>query len=419
LARWYVAVVPLAALALTVLAASRTTWHAADLGIFLMLVGCGMVSAVAAPRAAYLRGTMTRDFLTVWVLPAAVLLPPVYAMVTPVPLIALTQWLVHRGIVYRRVFTAAAIGLAYGAASLTFRAIPASLAGGAIGGGAHAFTWTTAVVAAELVGWLGHHVLLLTAARLCDPTVRFADFLLARENLQTDVAQIDLGIVITLVVAVHPVLALFAVPTVPLIRRYMMHAQLLAQSRLDSKTGLLNVATWEREAEGEITRAIRTRSPLSVALIDIDHFKAVNDTHGHLAGDMALRTVTDAVREQLRDYDLIGRFGGEEFVVLLPQTHEAAALVIAERLRAHIAALSIPVSDAQPGAHVRLTVSIGVAGLDAADGGVTDLLAAADAALYHAKQTGRNKTHVAANNGLLVEMVPAARDVQETAGAQD
>ena len=127
---------------------------------------------------------------------------------------------------------------------------------------------------------------------------------LNREALQADFAQIDLGIVITLVVAVNTVLAVLAVPTVLLARRFMMHAQLLAKSRIDTKTGLLNVATWESEAEAEIARAVRTRSPLAVALIDIDHFKMVNDTYGHLAGDKALRAVTDALREQLRSYDL-------------------------------------------------------------------------------------------------------------------
>ena len=90
---------------------------------------------------------------------------------------------------------------------------------------------------------------------------------------------------------------------------------------------------------------------------------------------------------------MVGRFGGEEFVVLLPQTGEADALSIAERLRARVAALSIPVSDGD--ACVRLTISIGVAALDAAGGEVTDLLTAADAALYFAKQAGRNRTHVA------------------------
>jgi len=189
-----------------------------------------------------------------------------------------------------------------------------------------------------------------------------------------------------------------------------MHAQLVAKSRMDTKTGLLNAATWESEAAAEIARAVRTRSPLSVALIDIDHFKAVNDTYGHLAGDMALRTVSTVLREQLRGYDVAGRFGGEEFVVLLPQTREADALSIAERLRTHIAAMSIPVEDdAGPGACIRLTVSIGVAALDAASDGVTDLLAAADTALYSAKQNGRNKTHLATANAPLGQIIPVPR----------
>ena len=135
--------------------------------------------------------------------------------------------------------------------------------------------------------------------------------------------------------------------------------------------------------------------PLAVALMDIDHFKAVNDTYGHLIGDKALRAVTDALRSQLRGYDLAGRFGGEEFVVLLPQAREQDALSVAERLRAHIAGLSIPVDDRDESAGcVTLTISVGVASLDGESRELTDLLAAADAALYHAKETGRNKTHV-------------------------
>ena len=87
-----------------------------------------------------------------------------------------------------------------------------------------------------------------------------------------------------MVVAVNAVLAVFAVPTVLLARRFIMHAQLLAQSRIDTKTGLLNASTWEREATVEIARAVRTGSPLALALVDIDHFKVVNDTYGHLVG---------------------------------------------------------------------------------------------------------------------------------------
>ena len=134
---------------------------------------------------------------------------------------------------------------------------------------------------------------------------------------------------------------------------------------------------------------------MALALVDIDHFKEVNDTYGHPAGDKALRAVTDALRSQLRAYDLAGRFGGEEFAILLPQACEVDALNVAEKLRAHIAAMSIPVGDdAESGPYVKLTISVGVAALEEASGGLTDLLAAADAALYHAKENGRNKTHV-------------------------
>jgi diguanylate cyclase (GGDEF)-like protein len=329
------------------------------------------------------------------VLPVAILLPPVYAMLTPIPLQVLTQWRVHKGVVYRRVFTAGAISLTYGAASLLFRQFPDSFAGGSIGTGSHAITWVLAVAICELVGGFGHKFLIMAAIKLSDPSVKLAELALNREALQADFAEFDLSILITVVVAVTPVLAIAAVPTVLLARRFIMHAELLAASRIDTKTGLLNASTWEREAEIEIIRAVRTHIPLAVALVDIDHFKAVNDTHGHLVGDKALRAVTDALRSQLRAYDRAGRFGGEEFAVLLPHAREQDALNVAERLRAHIAGLSIPVDDEDESAgRVQLTISVGVASLDGENRELTDLLAAADAALYHAKETGRNKTHM-------------------------
>jgi diguanylate cyclase (GGDEF)-like protein len=158
---------------------------------------------------------------------------------------------------------------------------------------------------------------------------------------------------------------------------------------------LLNASTWEREATVEVDRAVRTNTPLAVALVDIDHFKLVNDTYGHLVGDRVLRAVTDALRGQLRGYDLAGRFGGEEFVILLPQAREHEARKVAERLRTHIAGLEIPIDD-EPDCltFVRLTISVGVAALDGVARELTDLMAAADAALYYAKETGRNRTHV-------------------------
>src|SRR5689334_18058545 len=393
--RSYVGAVVVAASVMIVYAASQTIWTAADLLTFLLLLACGAISVVATPRIAYLQAGIARDFLTAWVLPVAIVLPPVYAMLTPIPLQVLTQWRGHKGGAYRRIFTAGAISLSYGAASLLFRPFPDSFAGSSIGSGRHAITWVLAVAVCELVGGFGHKFLIMAAIKLSDPSVKLAELALNREALQADFAEFDLSVLITVVVAVTPVLAIAAVPTVLLARRFIMHAQLLAASRIDTKTGLLNASTWEREAELEIARAVRMRIPLAVALVDIDHFKVVNDTYGHLVGDKALRAVTDGLRSQLRGYDLAGRFGGEEFAVLLPQAREQDALNVAERLRAHIAGLSIPVDDEDESAGcVQLTISVGVASLDGESRELTDLLAAADAALYHAKETGRNKTHV-------------------------
>jgi diguanylate cyclase (GGDEF)-like protein len=394
--RCYVGAPPAAMVVLIGYALSQTTWHAADLWKYLLLLGCALVSVAATPRNAYLKSGMVRDFITAWVLPVAILLPPVYAMVMPIPIYALTHWRSPpQGVIYRRVFSAAAISLAYGGAALLFRVFPASFAGASIGTGAHALTWTVAVAACEIVGGRGHQFLIVGAIKLSDPSVKLRGLLLNREALQGDFAEFDLGILITVVVAVNPVLAIFAVPTVLLARRFIMHAQLLVQSRIDSKTGLLNASTWESEAIIELARAVRTRSPLSIALVDIDHFKAVNDSYGHLVGDKALRAVTDALRSHLRAYDLAGRFGGEEFALLLPHAREIDAINVAERLRAHIASMAIPVDDNDESAgHVRLTISVGVAALDGSSRELADMMAAADAALYYAKETGRNKTHV-------------------------
>jgi diguanylate cyclase (GGDEF)-like protein len=160
---------------------------------------------------------------------------------------------------------------------------------------------------------------------------------------------------------------------------------------MDSKTGLLNAGTWQREAALEITRAFRARTPLAVAIADLDHFKAVNDTHGHLAGDRVLRAVADLLKAQMRAYDIAGRFGGEEFAVLLPHTRASQARQIAERIREQIFQLAIPLDGPATVAPLRITISVGVAVTDQTDRSLDELLAAADHALYQAKGSGRNR----------------------------
>jgi len=410
--RCYVAFIPLAALTVLVVALMHTQWTTGDLIRFAIVAIGGLVSVAATPRTAYAQGTFTRDFITAWVLPVAVLLPPAYAMVAPIPPLVLTQMHVNRGLIYRRIFTAAALGTAYCVGSLVFHAFPASVAGSSIGTGRHALTWVAAALACELIGGWGHRLLIHLAIKIADPSERITANILNREALVGDFAEHNLGIVITVLLALTPAFAIFAVPLWLLVRRFMVYPHLVAKAKLDAKTGLLNSSSWENEAAQEIARAIRQGTPLSVALIDLDHFKRVNDTHGHLAGDVVLRAVTDAIRGMLRSYDLAGRFGGEEFVVLLPNASQTDAFRVAERLRTHVAGLSIPVTSAgDDGPRVSVTISIGVAALDSTRHELTNLVAAADTALYRAKQEGRNQTRVTpVTPGALAPSVPYPRN---------
>jgi len=394
LQRCYVAALPVAAVAAMCFEASHTQWRVSDLVKFLLLMSCGMISVASTPRIMYSFSGVTRDFSSVWVLPTAILLPPIYAALMPIPMFAIMRLCVYRGVLHRMIFTVASISLTYALASLVFRLFPPHFAGASVGSGFHALTWAVAVVAAALVGSRGHHFLIVGAVKLSNPTVRIRDIELNRQALQGVFAELDLGVLITLAVALTPALVVLALPTVLLVRRFLVYPVLVAQSRVDAKTGLLNISAWEREAEAELSRAVRTRSPLALAVLDIDHFKAVNDTYGHLVGDKVLRAVADALTSQLRTYDKSGRFGGEEFVILLPQTVEEDACHIAERLRNHIANLAIPIDDTEDAQRVRLTISVGVSSMDGTSCRLTDLLAAADAALYYAKQNGRNMTHV-------------------------
>lgn len=164
--------------------------------------------------------------------------------------------------------------------------------------------------------------------------------------------------------------------------------QRLAQT--DSLTGLANRRHFLARAGQELSRTVRHGGPLSVFMIDIDRFKNINDTFGHKAGDVVLRTLGKIARDALRDIDVVGRIGGEEFAVVLPQTDHDRAQEVAERLRAKIAAAA----PAGPDGTLRFTVSIGVTTLIDAGTSIDTLLAEADAALYRAKKGGRNRVCV-------------------------
>jgi diguanylate cyclase (GGDEF)-like protein len=390
--RFYVALLPAATLVVIGVASAHTDWNVTDALKFLLLMCCGMISVAFTPRIMYAFPGLTRDFSTVWVIPIAIMLPPVYAAIAPIPLFATLHLFVHRGVPHRIVFTTASVGISYAAVSVLFRWFPASFAGPHPGTAWHALTWALAVAACEVIAGRSQHFLVAGAVKLADPTVRMRDMDLSLQALECDFLKVDLGVLITLAVALSPAMVIVALPTVFLVRRFLEHPILVAQSRTDSKTGLLNVSTWESEAESELSRSIRMHNPVALALVDIDHFKLVNDTYGHLVGDRVLKSLAEALTSQSRDYDRTGRFGGEEFVLLLAQTTESDACKIAERLRGYVASLAIPTDD-RPGAPtLKVTISIGVTSMARGSSfELTDLLAAADSAMYAAKQAGRNQ----------------------------
>ena len=178
------------------------------------------------------------------------------------------------------------------------------------------------------------------------------------------------------------------------------HAEKLAfreQALVDRLTGLFNRRYYEDQLEREYMRARRFQRELSVVFFDIDHFKAFNDTHGHAAGDVLLALVASTVQSGVRQVDIVtrvdgtpfaARYGGEEFIVILPETGVAGALLVAERIRNAVATTVFGGGERQPGG--RVTVSAGVASLGASDASGAGVAQRADAALYRAKQAGRN-----------------------------
>ena len=169
-------------------------------------------------------------------------------------------------------------------------------------------------------------------------------------------------------------------------------AQALEQIRQlathDDLTGLLNRRAMLDRMQLEQRRSLRSGSPLLIAQLDIDHFKAVNDTHGHAAGDLVLQSFADTVRRNVRDTDVLARWGGEEFVLLLCDTPAADAVTLMERLRQAVQAMQVPVP--QGGQPITVTVSIGLARHAPADP-LAGTLERADRALYAAKAGGRNR----------------------------
>jgi diguanylate cyclase (GGDEF)-like protein len=204
------------------------------------------------------------------------------------------------------------------------------------------------------------------------------------ESLGVDCALAAVGV--TLALALIDLPAAVPVVLVPLllIHRGLAVPRLKAQALRDHKTGLLNAAGIEEGGATELSRALRFDRPLSVLMIDVDGLREINNTFGHVTGDAALAAVGQMLCSDLRSYDLCGRFGGDEFVAILPETPLDAAVELATRIEGRLRTKTIRTPGGEP---VRLPVSIGAATCESGDRKLSDLIARADVAMYEAKRS--------------------------------
>jgi diguanylate cyclase (GGDEF)-like protein len=179
----------------------------------------------------------------------------------------------------------------------------------------------------------------------------------------------------------------FAAHAALALRNADLKAEIARLAASDPLTGLANRRALTTALGREVARSMRTKEPLSLAIMDIDFFKKINDTYGHVAGDDVLRAVADAMAGNVRDVDLVARYGGEEFAIVLPNCPSEGALIVVERVRAAVSALPTP---------TRVTVSAGIAtSTGAAHADAKRLMADADEALYTSKRAGRDRATLA------------------------
>nr|WP_240490634.1 GGDEF domain-containing protein [Amycolatopsis vancoresmycina] len=367
---------------------------------FAVLVALGVAQAEMSRRIERLRRWMSGqthiNVTSVWYLAGVVLLPP--AWVALLAVVLYTHLWVR---VWRQVRTRPAHRFVASTAWAMLSCFAASSVLAVLGlhgtplqtpRGLFALCLAAAVFELVNVGVVAAGIYLYTSQRSA------ADLIGTWEDNAFELATLCLGGLAVLALVEQPVLVVFVVAPLLLLHRYLLLKQQLQVAAVtDEKTGLLNTAGWHESAVREHARAQRrgAAGDFAVLMIDLDHFKRINDTYGHLTGDDVLAAVAVAISGAVRQGDTVGRFGGEEFVVLLPGIGHADVLAIAERVRVAVGELNVVISTGSGTVRVSgLSVSIGVARHPDAGPTLDDVLRTADAALYRAKEAGRNQVAV-------------------------
>ncbi len=355
------------------------------------MVACGRIER-AWLLLAITRRPVYVDVISVWTLTAAVLLPT-SLMAALVIVVYLQVWLTASARVggrpqtYRFVYTVAA-------SLLACRLVPVLLGAFGINVSDHGAVGAAAALAVAIPIYVGVNTAIIAAAVfVATGTTKPSSLLGSWSDNALELGIFVLGAVTALSVLYAPWAAVLVLPAVFLLQHQALLRQLVEAATTDVKTELLNAAAWRQVAHREVTRAGQRGGSAAILVLDMDHFKRINDEHGHLAGDAALKAVGAALADELRGYDAVGRFGGEEFVAVLPGIDLIGAEHAAHRLRRRIQELAVPV----PGSAETLTVtaSIGAALCPEHGDTVDDVLRAADDAMYEAKRAGRNTVRTA------------------------
>ncbi len=328
------------------------------------------------------------DMTSVWTFAGVIALPAGLAAVLAVfGAVSMSMVRLRAGVhVYRQMFTAATVILA----CLTGSTI-VGLSDGPLGhlsGGASA----AGVVLLALVLYTVVNTSMIAGAIFLSarPLPVRALFGTAEEN-GLEVATLCLGGMTGLTVVYTPWLTVLSVVPLMALQRGALIKQLEVAATTDLKTGLLNAVAWRQVAQKEVARAARDRHTVAVMIIDMDRFKEVNDTYGHLVGDAVLISVAERLTTELRQYDSIGRFGGEEFVAILPEVDLLTARAISGRILTSIRELEV-FSPAAPTVPVGgFSASIGLALYPTNGADIEGLMHVADSALYRAKSAGRDR----------------------------
>jgi diguanylate cyclase (GGDEF)-like protein len=335
------------------------------------------------------------DLASIWIFAGALLLPP-----GPETLLLIVIYLHRWYLVGRWDITRPPYRTWFNASMMTLSALTASAVAGIhdardhLGSPGVAWINLTIVVAAISAQWLVNSGLLAGVIALTTRVRQPRDVLGTGEDNLLEVAQLVLGLFVAIAVYSWPGYALLMVVPVAAIHRTVLLHQLKLAASTDDKTGLLNATAWEQQAKATLLRTRTESGLLAIFMLDLDFFKTINDRYGHLAGDAALRKVAQVIAASVRRGDTVGRFGGEEFAVLLPAIGRDDALHVAERIRTQIR--QIHLDDGASSPVTGLSVSIGIAMYPQVnEDTITGLMAAADAALYEAKNGGRDQVRVA------------------------